>query len=474
MIRSVQHRTSPVLHRSLGSVEPPVVDTVEAAPQPPPDLGAARKLFSVDLETDRHIVHAFPIEDVRQSKDKETYYYPPEPLFTPQGMLVVGTHRGEILAFDPGRGKQLWSFDTGKESAYNQPVASLDGRLYLSNHRDAELLCLDPDGLLAFRAVLPESAERDPQVDDQGRAYVVTERHLVALDAAGTERWKLEVPGADSAVAVAPDGRPMLVSREGTVRVFKDDGSVAWTHRCAAPLTQMPCLAEESVFVATEAGLEVLDWSGRPRPGPQLPELPAIIKAPPVGDVQTDPEGNVIVATPHGWIVKLDSQGRELGRRDIRTGITSRPRVQPDGTVLVPGADARIYVLSRALEWENLVMVQSDYGGRTPSLRAPLVGPTGHMYVDQGSTRLEVFDPHGNPVWEFKGEQGFHRVSAGFSPSGMLAAADYGHVYLLKERTSQEVLAEQPPEEPAAPKIRRRGEWLFVGGVAVPIKRQRL
>ncbi|MEW6281580.1 MAG: hypothetical protein AB1758_23420, partial [Candidatus Eremiobacterota bacterium] len=114
---------------------------------------ALRKLLYADTERARHVFHSFAIGDIQHEGD--TFFPPPEPVLTPHGLLVVGTNRGTIRAFDPARRKELWTFETGVTSAYNTPVAAPDGRLLVSNHRDPELLCLSSAGAAEFRVKLP-------------------------------------------------------------------------------------------------------------------------------------------------------------------------------------------------------------------------------------------------------------------------------------------------------------------------------
>lgn len=428
-------------------------------PAPAPTLDAARKLFQIDPAVACHVQASFAIDDLRESQG--TYFYPPTPVFTPGGKLIVGTNKGTLLAFDPASRKELWRRETGTVSAYNDPFCTQDGRLLFSNRHTPELLCLKEDGSEVFRAELPGPLVSDLQTDARGNAYAVTEQALVALGPDGRELWRKPVPEEGAAVLTTPDDAVLLLTGQGVTRLDAA-GQEVWTH--AAPLTRMPCFTpDNTMFLATEKGVEVVTPDGRATTAESLPGEPNFLEA--------DARGNVLVVTRNAHLVSLDSRGKIRRQRDLLDALPSAPTVLADGTVLLCNARSSILKLDSDLEPVGGYYLSTNQPGeRTVGLHTPQVAPNGAIYVTKDGTRIDALSPEGYPAYQL---EGFHRTSPTFSADGALAVAHWDQVYLLKERTMQEVLATPAPEPETAGSVKRQGDFLVVGGSLVRVRKPR-
>lgn len=429
---------------SLGQ-EAPATNTMEAA----------RKLFHTDTAVARHIVHSFPIDDVRQREN--TYYYPPTPVFTPDGTLVVGTNKGTILAFDPVTRQERWRREL-PPSGYNTPVSTPDGRLLFSNHDSNQVLCLRQDGSEVFKAELPDRLVQDFQLDSKGNAYGLTSGQIVALDPQGQELWRRPAPEENAALIATPDDRLVLATEHG-ITLLDDQGKEQWSHPCV--LRRCPAFTPDNkMFLATDQEVLVVTPEGQVSPTDSLPGKPYELLA--------DARGNVVVVTDTGHVVSLDSDGKERCRRDMLTALPSAPAVLGDGTILLCTAESQVWKLNADLQPESIMHIPRKSGYRTISMHTPQVAPNGAIYVGQEGTRLDVLSQEGYAAWRL---DGFYRSSPSFGPDGSLAVAHYDQVHLLKERSLDEVLAEPSAEQPPSAQVERRGDFLVVGGRMVRVKK---
>ncbi|GMU57999.1 MAG: hypothetical protein AMXMBFR33_71450 [Candidatus Xenobia bacterium] len=418
-------------------------------------MEAARKLFHTDTERARHIVHSFPIDDVRQRDN--TYYYPPTPVFTPDGTLVVGTNKGTVLAFDPVTRQERWRREL-PPSGYNTPVSTPDGRLLFSNQESSQVLCLRQDGSEVFQAELPGPLIQDIQLDSKGNAYALTRGQIVALDPQGQELWRQPAPEENAALLATPDDRMVLATAQG-VTLLDDQGKELWSHPCV--LTRCPAFTpDNTMFLATDEGVLVARPEGTIRAADPLPGKPYALLA--------DARGNVVVVTDNGHVVSLDSQGKERCRRDMLTALPSAPAVLGDGTILLCTAESQVWKLDSDLQPESIMHLPRKSGWRTIGMNTPQVAPNGAIYVGQEGNRLDVLSKEGHVSWRL---DGYHRSSPSFGPDGSLAVAHYDQVHLLKERSLDEVLAEPSTEQPVSAQVERRGDFLVIGGRMVRVKK---
>jgi streptogramin lyase len=218
----------------------------------------------------------------------------------PRGELYVMHALGrEVLVFDAGgllrrRLRASYSFGPGAVRVGRGLAVDEGGRVYVVDHKPGGLVCLEPDGTLAWRA--SENRETGQQLRAPIDCDLLPNGDIVVADSANARLHRVSREGVllgyldagDSepalgspfSVAAGPEGR-LYVADGGRMALVELDQYGAELRQWPLPLQQRPSL-ENVPFVAVDAAgnAYVVDTSGwvvyRTVPGQgELAQLPS-------------------------------------------------------------------------------------------------------------------------------------------------------------------------------------------------------
>jgi outer membrane protein assembly factor BamB len=462
------------------------VDSVslnESADRPGASPAQIRRLFEPGLSPEVQEIWKAPLSDMRKNP-RGGGFLPADPLLGSDGSIIVGTHRGEVIAYKPD-GQIQWRFDLGGPSAYNEPVPGWDGSMIFTNEIDNRLLCLGPDGAARYDVQLPEPARTRPSVDIDGRVVVGGEKQLHAIGPDGKVQWSCDLPALFCGFLTRPD-RSVLVY--GTGRTLSDPvvmqcvspkGKELWRYTFENRPGGVPATGPDGQTVITDGTqVRVLDSKGN---------LTALLDlGSPAGEPLVDPQGRVYVGTKDGRLtaLALDSPGKPPSSGKSSPSKGKSPDTLPvlwssqmSGPVkgrLTLGPEGEIYCQNGS---RNLTCVSA---GGTEKWSAALggynnisttVAPDGTAFVLLDCKRLHIYDNRGLPRGTMERE--YLSLSSSSALPGKIAACDFDNVYLLAPGSFEDVLKEQPVDTRREPgSITRVGDWVIIDGVRVPIRKQ--
>jgi outer membrane protein assembly factor BamB len=138
------------------------------------------------------------------------------------GMVVVPTHSGPILAFRPPEGEPKWNFnDPERSPEVRSSPAVHAGSAYITT-RNRRLLALSlADGQLQWESVLRKRSDSSPVYCD-GRVWLgATDGSLYAIDAKNGEVvWQKELPGSFLGSPAIDSGKMVIANDQGVVFCF--------------------------------------------------------------------------------------------------------------------------------------------------------------------------------------------------------------------------------------------------------------
>jgi outer membrane protein assembly factor BamB len=216
-------------------------------------------LYRLDAESGKEVwkvrVVEAPVERLPPGDPKSRYDSFGSDVTVAEKRLVIGTHDGQVLALDPGSGKQLWKFSAG-DSVLAAPVVS-SGRVYFGSF-DGHVHALDAaTGHPLWKhdtrgAVLSTPAMAGDLLVVGNRSY-----DLLALDAqTGEMAWKQYIwfSWVESSATVR-DGVVYIGSSDAAAAFAFDahTGKRLWKTDVYGWAWGQPAVAGDRVFVGTAA-----------------------------------------------------------------------------------------------------------------------------------------------------------------------------------------------------------------------------
>ncbi|MGE3166206.1 MAG: PQQ-binding-like beta-propeller repeat protein [Planctomycetota bacterium] len=171
--------------------------------------------------------------------------------------VFVGTRSGQVLAIDPAKGTQLWSYRLedigdvlGDIQAFGQDL------VFAGTDRSLYRVRMD-DGTLVARIPFPAGAGfcRRPSTppDALGRVFMVTnEGRVLAADLqAKAFAWNRELGGRGELAPTLGKDRVFVATRDGRVEALDpNDGKPRWRIVAPAPVSAGPTLVGDAVWIA--------------------------------------------------------------------------------------------------------------------------------------------------------------------------------------------------------------------------------
>jgi outer membrane protein assembly factor BamB len=301
--------------------------------------------------------------------------------------LVVPTDVGIAVAFEASTARELWRFSTNVFT----DTPAISGDL-------AILAGLDPEG---------------------------TDGAVWAVDlASGRERWHQRRPSGQTMAAPVVDGAAGLAyagSVDGDVVALRlTDGTVAWQRHLGAEIDSSPTKAGNVLYVATNAGVAVLDATSgdllQTVPTEGIPGSPAIAGS------------HLLLGTQTGLLYTLTAGVASLS--EAPNSLTSSPSAAMSSPLASTSRLTEIW--SRSAE---------ELGLRRPFYLN--ISPEGHLWIaDSTRNRFVIVDPDGKviDVWQPTGEAALDLVqpdndgwgAVAFGPDGSFFVTDADHQRILR------------------------------------------
>lgn len=202
------------------------------------------KLHAIDQATgqDRWAVRLKPASEVFSS------------VAVTHGVVLIGTEKKRLLAFDAQSGRMLWKFKT-RGIVWTAPLVVENTVYFVSDDGTAYALDLTTRQEV-WKVSLGHRVLWHP-VFDQGMVYVSAENVLMALDAAtGRQRWKAEQstenwwapPSLANGVIYAGNDDGNLYALDGQT------GAIRWNASGGAGNWSGPAISEGFVFIGNRSG----------------------------------------------------------------------------------------------------------------------------------------------------------------------------------------------------------------------------
>ncbi len=172
---------------------------------------------------------------------------------------VVFHGSGDVTAYEPTTGKQLWTFPAENASTIPSVTAG-DGMLFVPG---GQFLAMKTSQPMETPAVVWRSARMSlgytSPVHHDGKVYGVTRVGIVCLSAATGERiWQQRLEGPFAGSPVVADGKLYVVNQAGTTTVLDIRGEkpkILATNDLSDKILATPAIADGNVYLRSDTTL---------------------------------------------------------------------------------------------------------------------------------------------------------------------------------------------------------------------------
>ncbi|MFO7639605.1 MAG: PQQ-binding-like beta-propeller repeat protein [bacterium] len=292
-----------------------------------------------------------------------------------------------------------WTFDAPDEVSGSAAV-NRSGQV-LFGARNVHLYCLNPDGSLAWDANLESLGTSiyysTPALDEEGNAYITTNRRLVKVDPTGTVVWRYPAHAAWSishSPVIGADGRIYFSSYADSLCAVRPDGILDWAHHIELDCNSVPAVGDDGrVYVATTRGTGGWKlWAFEP--GGEVAWTFGLDAGVEFSSPTVGPDSTIYVgAGRYFYAIRPDGS---LRRRDsLPATINSSPAVADDTTLYLT---AGVYLYS--MSTETGIRWRKHLGGTNYS--SPAVDADGRVFVGSTPTTdpaFYVIAPDSSVLW---------------------------------------------------------------------------
>jgi outer membrane protein assembly factor BamB len=187
-----------------------------------------------------------------------SYYVESSPAIGADGTVYIGGDDGTLYAINPDGTKQ-WAFMMGGGTAL--PAIGANGTIYVGDFNHS-LYAVNPDGTQSSVISASETRVWSPVIGMDGSIYVGASRHLLAINADGSERWAFPTGeqltstaafAANGALAVGADGTVYMGSFDDNVYAINPDGTEKWSFTTGGPVISAPAIGVDgTVYFGSE------------------------------------------------------------------------------------------------------------------------------------------------------------------------------------------------------------------------------
>lgn len=255
------------------------------------------------------------------------------------GTIYAGLKNNDFVAINPN-GHLLWRFHLGGLPA-GDPAVAADGTVYVGT-AGGTLVSLSHLGRPQWTITLPGAITRAPAVDGAGTIYLVAaDRRLYALTQWGDFKWSLPLAAVPTALAVAPEGRVLVGTAEGSVIAVNPSGDIAWRYSTGSRIAGVSAGAGQ--IAAAASGGQVIGLSDK---GTQLWKIVTakrIETAPLMGGSPLRGGSPLSEFATDGTLLLIDPA--RPGADSFAVGTFGSIVLSHDGTFYVGGRDWILYAL---------------------------------------------------------------------------------------------------------------------------------
>jgi outer membrane protein assembly factor BamB len=221
-----------------------------------------------------------------------------------------------------------------------------------------------------------------------------TDGGCYALDKSGNELWKFETEdqydgGVSGAATVAPDGTIYLADGGGYLYAVSPNGGIRWKYATNRRTASSPALTAEGTIITIDYDNYIyailpdgsLKWQKQ-------------IDANVGYDMAVDINGTIYLITENG-LISMSSEGDILWDFAVSGGVSYRPAVGKDHTIVFGGRDGFVYALNPD-GTEKWKFETGDALASTPTLDA-----RGHVYIGGCDNFLYSFTDQGVLKWKY-------------------------------------------------------------------------
>ena len=178
------------------------------------------------------------------------------PAIGPDGTIFFGSDDSYLYAIWPN-GMLRWRAATGGPIRYSSPAVSSTGVVYFGSY-DGFLYAVSSLQQFLWAYPTQHVIRSSPALGEDGRIYVGSGDHLLALTSAGTLDWEYSTGGTVSSSPVCFEGDSVIAfgCDDGVFYCIHRDGSTDWTYTLGAPVLSSPAPSAESenMYVADVTG----------------------------------------------------------------------------------------------------------------------------------------------------------------------------------------------------------------------------
>jgi outer membrane protein assembly factor BamB len=304
------------------------------------------------------------------------------------GAVYVSSHDGQLHALDR-HGRLRWKHDLGAV-AFAGPLLAR-GRLHVGTDA-GELHVIGTDGAGLRRLAMPGPVERAPAAGPGGLILCAAGRHLVALDDAYRERWRVSAGSKIFGAPVSAAGLIAFGAQDHRLYLVEADGRVRATIDLGFDVDATPVIDPAGVvYVGTDAGRlhAVSARAGAPLWSVQLSGRLRAPLAPVVGQhallavSQGVQPALHLIATRTGAVRGTWSLGQtDSPEYFLRSG----PSLAAPGRVYVGAPGQRLLAIDATT---GELLFDRALGGHMHA--PPVLGPDGVLYVGADDGVLRAF-----------------------------------------------------------------------------------
>lgn len=307
---------------------------------------------------------------------------PATPAVAEDGTIYVSIRTpGSVVALEPADGAVRWTFETGWWFL-SAPAVADDGTVLIASG-ELGTVALDPvTGTQRWAFDPGAGAGATPALGHDGEIYTLHfDELLYALDAAGTELWRVDLgprgTGDSAAVAVLHDGSVLVAARSGKVarvRGGAGGGEVLWSFTSASPFQTNPAVGDDGIVYLAGNDFQLHAVQENGTHAWQLPLGRHMDGFPVIGADGT------IVETGGAVLRRFSPDGVELPSWN-EVYLAGTPALGADGSTFVGGPQTLLFALDAAgvEQWRVL------NGASASRLSSSTLGPRGILYVPRGS-----------------------------------------------------------------------------------------
>jgi outer membrane protein assembly factor BamB len=249
------------------------------------------------------------------------------------GTIYAGLKNNDFVAVNPS-GHPLWRVRLDGRPA-GDPAVAADGTVYVGTAAGT-LVALSHLGRSQWTITLPGAITRAPAVDGAGTVYLVAaDRRLYALTQWGDFKWSLPLGAVPTALAVAPGGRVLVGTGEGSVIAVNPSGDVAWRYSSGTRIAGVSAGAGWIVAAASSGQVIGLSEKGR--------QLWKIVTGKPIEVIPLLGSSLLCEFATDGALLLIDPA--RPGIDSLAIGTFGSIVLSRDGTLYVGGRDWIVYAI---------------------------------------------------------------------------------------------------------------------------------